>query len=126
LSGKGLELFPWKDEPIDAKQLVGRWKLERIARREPADFKVKEWTIEFTDDGRWRAVGLVIGPWESLQLESSATWRAEGNRIFFRMNDSETECGVKFDHEKLLLFDDPAITPRLRSSAEFHYSRIKE
>jgi hypothetical protein len=39
-------LFPWKDQPIDAKQPVGRWKLESIARREPADFKVKEWTIE--------------------------------------------------------------------------------
>jgi hypothetical protein len=109
-------LFPWKDQPIDAKQLVGRWKLESIARREPADFKVKEWTIEFTDDGCWRAVGLVIGPWESLQLKSSATWRAQGDQIFFTIND----------RDELLLFDDPVITPRLRSSAEFRCSRIKE
>jgi hypothetical protein len=71
-------------------------------------------------------VGLVIGPWESLQLKSSATWRAQGNQIFFTINDRETECGAKFDRDELLLFDDPVITPRLRSSAEFRYSRIKE
>jgi len=117
-------LCSWKIEPIDANKLAGKWKLEGIDRRDPADFNVKEWIIEFTDDGHWRATGLVVGPWDSLQVDSSATWRAEGNRIFFRINDRETECGAKFSGEELLLFDDPVITPKLRTSAEFRYRRL--
>ncbi|HKW61485.1 MAG TPA: hypothetical protein VJN89_02975 [Candidatus Acidoferrum sp.] len=83
-------------------------------------------TIEFSDDGHWRATGFAIGPWESLQVETSATWRVEGNRIFFKTNDRETECGAKFDDDTLLLFDDPVITPKLRTSAEFKYRRIED
>jgi hypothetical protein len=115
-----------RSKKFEAKQLIGKWRLEKIASRDPSKFKIASWVIEFKEEGKWEAAGFVIGPWDSMQLKGSATWRLEVNRIFFDTGNKETECGIKFYGEKLLLFDDPLITPRLGNSAEFRYIRVKE
>jgi hypothetical protein len=98
--------------------------VEKIARRDPGKFKIASWLMEFKEDGKWESSGFAIGPWDSMQLKASGKWRLGENRIFFDTGNKETECGIKFYGEELILFDDPLIAPRLGKSAEFRYSRI--
>lgn len=113
-----------RPDPLEKQNLCGKWQLVKIAGKDPREFKIAECVIEFDTDGNWRSFVSALGEWDSLKTESTASWHLAEDRIHFDFGNKHTESGVKLQGDTLLLFDDPVISVRSKTSVQFRYTRL--
>ena len=113
-----------RTELLDKERLYGKWQLVKIAGKDPREFKIAECVIEFHTDGNWRSFLSILGEWDSLKTESTASWHLAEDRIRFDFGNKQAESGVKLQGDTLLLFDDPVISVRSNTSVQFRYTRL--
>jgi hypothetical protein len=104
-------LARFREPKIEARQLVGVWRLKTVAGKHPSAFSIKSHQLEFAPEGMWSFVTVMTGHLEGVTVKGSGEWRIVGDELRYTVLDETRSASAQIEDGMLILTPDIAIAP---------------
>jgi hypothetical protein len=109
---------------VTTEDLVGRWKLVRIANVPPSSLHIKSGALEFTSDGRWTSQTEMEGPWAGASMKGSGTWSLGPSGVVrYTAGGNSATSTVSLKESRLVLSPDFMLAKGSTASVAAEYER---
>lgn len=108
-------------------QMIGRWKLTRLAGQPVAQSQLREWDIQFRKGGVWTYQGSLSGTYAGMRVSGSGRWSIRQRTLTYSAGDARGSSRVELSGRQLTLFPDPVLTnPPQQQPVESVYERLDQ
>ena len=92
------------------ERLIGKWRLVSLGGRPVQDTAVREWSVTFTPDGKWRYAGWLKGKWQGMHLSGAGRWKLTKSTLEYTAGDASGAAVIAVSASELTLTPDPVLT----------------